>query len=103
MLKLIPQEKFQNDGAKMPKRNSQKTKNNFQTQLNEVDLKAEHHLLKKACFQMVNYVKGIEAYGAKEIDELIHQLQRSVLSLQKTRMKLLHIPKSTQQLKKRKK
>jgi len=87
MLKPIPQEIQQKQKFKQKKKQAQPLVK-LELKLSE-EKKAERHLVKTACLNLMEYIKKAEVYGVEEISELIHHLQRTVLSLEKKRTKLL--------------
>lgn len=85
MLKLIPREIVSSE----PKNN--KPRPPFKQPVPKLSkpVTREDRLLKNAGWQVMDYVKKAQAYGIKETGELIHQLQRSVLILEKKRIQLV--------------
>lgn len=94
MLKLIPQEKPENNTCKS-KNGSQKNRRKNKTlapklrQKFEYEMKNEKNILHTICIKMVNFVKNEKAHTCDDVSELIHGLQKSILSLQRQRQKMV--------------
>ena len=97
MLKQIPQEtpplKMKTKG-KEKNPSSQKTKPIMQLALNP-----ENPLIHLTFIKLFHYLKRTEKYGATEMEDLIHSLQRSILNLQKKRHILLRKSKKEKKTK----
>lgn len=85
MLKLIPREIVSSE------QKNNKNQQRFKHQLPKIakPVLLEDRLLKNVGWNVMKYVKKAESYGIKETGELIHQLQRSVLILEKKRIQLV--------------
>ncbi len=93
MLKLIPQE---NPSAKN-KVKKIKIQTLFIPKLQEKlgqELKMDNQILKSAYGRLIHYFKKAENYTLEEMGELIHILQRSALSLEKKRVRMMRKVKS---------
>jgi hypothetical protein len=53
------------------------------------EIKKEEGILQNVCVKFVRFIKDGENHSVQEIGELIHGLQKSVLSLQRKRQKLM--------------
>lgn len=97
MLKLIPQENPDpKDVARKVARSVQRTikKKKFYgtpklRQKFEVQMKKENKILQIVSTKLLRFVKGDQKHSEGEVSDLIHSLQKSVLSLQRQRHKLL--------------
>lgn len=116
MLKPIPQEQAaENNGPQRarqnPKRGQQRGRQKTPTrktlapklqQKQAEELKVEHHILHGVCVKFVHFIKETGTQTEQEIEELIHGLQKSVLSLQKQRQKIVWANQARQKKQKRK-
>ena len=99
MLKPIPQEPTQGKSKKQPQQKPQSKKLQQQKSLQLVKLQlklnrenpADQNVLKSACVELIKYVKNAEAFSVNELNELIHNLQRSVLNLQRKKFKIIRL------------
>jgi len=89
MLKLIPRE-----NTSPSKRRNKKIKTRIVAipklqQKLDAEMREENQTIKSAYLHLVNYIHKAGSSSLKEMGELIHSLQRSVLSLEKKRTKIL--------------
>ena len=89
MLKLIPQENPPAEKAKEVKKSGPKIHFEKFIRKEDQDSNIDQRTVKFTFVKLVDYFKKAEKYGIKEMGDLIHSLQRSVLSLQRKRNKLL--------------
>jgi hypothetical protein len=84
MLKLIPREN------PVPKNKTKKviSARSIQKKLPGED-KMENKMIKSTCIQLIHYVKKAGRQSLQEMGTLIHNLQRSALSLERKRAKLI--------------
>lgn len=86
MLKPIPQERPSNSGKRRTKK---------QTHFMRVEMsirsfeKSDHQLFAHVGHQLMEYVKKAENISMKELSEMIHDLQRTVIGLQKKRLNIV--------------
>ncbi len=50
--------------------------------------KKERNILRNVCIRLIHFVKGRKKFNEMEVGELIHGMQRSVLSLERVRNQL---------------
>ncbi len=87
MLKPIPQEQ---PGKRGHKKKNKKQGRFMRLEITIRDLKkADRQLYDKVCEQLLQYVKKDENVSLDELNDLIHDLQRTTLSLQKKRIKII--------------
>jgi len=111
MLKPIPQENPSNGGphASAKKFARQRAAKNKQAHFMQLRMKVlelqktDHHLFMKTGSQLVDYLKKAENITLNELNELIHNLQRTMIGLQKKRFKILNKLHQKEQKKKKKK
>ena len=53
----------------------------------QADAKKDRHIIKSVCMRMISFVRKNGRSSAQELGELIHGLQRSVLSLERQRQR----------------
>ncbi len=86
MLKLIPQEHAGGENRKKTKKKTHFV--HLELKLRELE-KSDHRLFAVAGKQLMEYVKKAENISLKELNDLIHNLQRSVIGLQKKRIRIV--------------
>jgi|GEM_PF-6857618 len=112
MLKPIPQEnpsenqpRQKNNGRKQMQKNKQKIKSaNFirlEMKIRELE-KTDKNLFMSAGKQLIEYIKKAESITLKELNELIHSMQRTMIALQNKRIKLIRDLQQKEQKKKKK-
>ena len=89
MLKLIPQETAQSQKRKEKKTKFQERYSAKFQSASRKDASLENRHIQRVCMHLAKYIKKAEQYGIKEMGDLIHIVQRSVLTLQKQRIKLI--------------
>jgi len=50
--------------------------------------KKDRGILRSVCINLIHFVKGRKKFGEREMGELIHGMQRSVLSLERVRLRM---------------
>ena len=91
MLKPIPQEitsGFQNKKRQKQKQKLKIQVSKLQLKIHE-QMKSDEKFLETIGMKLMDYGKRAEAYTLAEIGELIHHLQRSILNLQRKRLRLM--------------
>jgi hypothetical protein len=53
------------------------------------ETKKDHGLIKNVCIRMIKFVQGPETHNKEQISDLIYGMQRSVLSLERQRQRML--------------
>jgi hypothetical protein len=100
MLKLIPQEnpeEIRRKVAKNAKRfiasgpgvNPQrKISPKVVIKILQSEDKKDRGILRSVCINLIHFVKGRKKFGEREVGDLIHSMQRSVLSLERVRNRM---------------
>ncbi len=89
MLKLIPRENTQSSGLRKKKIKTKILAIPKLQQKNDAETGEENQNIKSAYLHLVRYFRKAGDYSLKEMGELIHTLQKSVISLEKKRMKAM--------------
>ena len=99
MLKLIPQEFSQEENKSQDKNKPQRENKTKHPENKRVDDKLrldiiqqcreEKKILSALGLKLLDFGKRAETYSAEQVGELIHGLQRSVLALQRKRLRML--------------
>jgi hypothetical protein len=53
------------------------------------ETKKDHGLIKNVCIRMIKFIQGPETHNKEQISDLIYGMQRSVLSLERQRQRML--------------
>lgn len=91
MLKPIPQENSDNTVVlKKKKRRSEKSKPSPSLQkVTQTNLNKDREIIQKVSVKFFQFVKSNNQQNEEEVSDLIHGLQRSVLSLERHRYRLM--------------
>jgi len=55
----------------------------------QIQMKKDHGLIKNVCIRMIKFVQGPERHNQDQVSDLIYGMQRSVLSLERHRQRML--------------
>lgn len=91
MLKLIPEERPESNSKKKKSVKSGKRENSSQIfkfqQKAQQDIKVENGILQTVSVKLARFMKNSSKATEQEMSELIHSLQRTVLTVQRIRHK----------------